>query len=693
MQEDKQIRNQYLIKEDFDGFACGDFPYDKDHSAMGEYHLWRIPGDCGIWRDMVCNYTYSGPSWMVVEKEGKKLMEQMRVENRYPHKMHPILTAGKEEMFDYTMEACMRPYHTGGSTGIAVCVQNSFHLLAVVLEDQALKVYRRHKQEEECLGCVPFPYDCDHFYCLYARLEGNLLQAGVNGKLLLEVRHESVSEGGRIGITSDRPAAYSRVSVAVSQAVKQEMEKRRRILQAEELSEREKYPGMKLARVIDLKNFGTGRQIRFGHLTGDETWHIVLAQCRKRIYQDAYAMISCLTAIDLEGKVLWQWGEPSEDPSAGLLSADLPVQVYDMNGDGADEVIFARDFEILVLEGATGRVLRREKTPLAPEPGDSLLGIPYGRYAFDRLNPDCIRICNVSGKKRPTDILIKDRYSRIYVLDENFRLLWKYQDAKNTGHFPYPHDFNGDGRDEIFCGYNMLSADGKLIWTLPLSQDHTDEIVIGKFRGDGKGYLALASGSDGFVIADLKGNIVARDDVGHAQRVSVGPYLGEPGKFGICLVNYWGHQGILFFYDCDGNPLWEMETGLNGQVLTPVNWRGDGTELILLNADVQKGGLIDGRGQRVVVFPDDGHPELCVEAIDLMGDNRDELVVWDLKRMYIYTQADEMRPRAYAPVRYPLYAMSNYRGEYSYPDSYYIDFSEQNAFSSDEKTLAQQNER
>lgn len=669
-------RDIWLIKEDFEDFTCGAFPYDREHSAMGEYHLCRVVGECGIWRDMVCNYSYSGPSWMIVEKEGKKFMEQMRVDNAYPHKMHPILTAGPEEMFDYTMEASVRPYNTSGSTGIAVCVQNSLHLIAVSLENQELRILYRHKQEEECLASVSFSYDCDHFYHLYARLCGNCLEAGVDGKPMLSVRHELVRRGGRVGITADRPAAYGFVNVVVCGATKKEMERKRKKREDLEASEREKYPAMRLAKTIDLHNFGTGRQIRFGHLTGDGQWHIVLAQCQKRIFQDAYAMISCLTAIDLDGNILWQWGEPSEDPQAGLLSADLPFQVYDLDGDGSDEVIFARDFELLVLEGATGKVLRREKTPFAEEPASQLLGIPYGRYAFDRLNPDCIRICNVSGRKRPSDLLIKDRYSRIYALDENFRLLWKYHDAKNTGHFPYPHDFNGDGRDEIFCGYNMLSADGKLIWTLPLSQDHTDEIVIGKFRGDGQGYLALASGSDGFVIADLKGNIIFKDDVGHAQRVSVGPYLGEPGKFGICLVNYWGHQGIVFLYDCDGRLLWEMETGLNGQVLTPVNWRGDGTELILLNADSEKGGLIDGSGRRVVVFPQDGHPELCVEAIDLFGDNRDEIVVWDQKRMFIYTQEDKMSPGEYKPVRYPLYAMSNYRGEYSYPDHTYITFSE-----------------
>ena len=111
-----------------------------------------------------------------------------------------------------------------------------------------------------------------------------------------------------------------------------------------------------------------------------------------------------------------------------------------------------------------------------------------------------------------------------------------------------------------------------------------------------------------------------------------------------------------------------MEPSTNGNIIAPVNWQGDGSELILLNGNVALGGMLDGDGDRVVVFPDDGHPELCAEVIDLFGDRRDEIVLWDHQKMYIYTQD---RPCAvsgeeYRPQKYPHYNASNYRGEYSY---------------------------
>ena len=133
---------------------------------------------------------------------------------------------------------------------------------------------------------------------------------------------------------------------------------------------------------------------------------------------------------------------------------------------------------------------------------------------------------------------------------------------------------------------------------------------------------------------------------------------------------------MIYLYDTDGNELWEMENEMNGNILSPVNWDGNGVELILTNGDAKKGGLINGDGIRAVSFPEDGHPTLCCEAVDLTGDERDELVVWDYHAMYIYTQQDNPQPQTYHSVKLPVYNASNYRGEYAYPDDSYIQFAE-----------------
>jgi rhamnogalacturonan endolyase len=69
-----------------------------------------------------------------------------------------------------------------------------------------------------------------------------------------------------------------------------------------------------------------------------------------------------------------------------------------------------------------------------------------------------------------------------------------------------------------------------------------------------------------------------------------------------------------------------------------VNWRGDGQELVLLSGNAREGGMVDGQLRRVVMFPDVGHPDLAAAVLDLTGDARDEVVLWDTDRVWIYTQ-------------------------------------------------------
>lgn len=679
LEETIMMKTQILCREDFQDFPIGEFPFDLEHTAAGEYHYIVEEGYAGNWVDQVCNYTYNGtgPSWIITELDGIHFMESMRIEKNRPHRIFPTLETGDRLWKNYEASVKVQRLSQKGMAGLAVCMNNSIDTLVFSLSGKnRAELSYRHKEEVIALGECEFEHDCDTLYGLRVDCNGNRIDCYVDDRLLLQAESGLAERGGKIGITADCPTRFTDVTVSISKEEAVLLRKRQEEKHRQEIAEMSCHPRMKLWKKIDLRDFGTSRQIRFGHLTGTEQWHVVLAQMQKRVSRDAYGFISCLTAIDLDGNILWQLGEPSGNSRRlGKVSADMPFQVYDIDGDGADEIIVGRNFEIQILEGATGKVKKSVKTPYSDEDDNTLIGVPFNTYAFERINPDGIRICNFRGKDRPSDILIKDRYCRVYALDENLNLLWKYQSDKNTGHCPLPADINGDGKDEVLVGYNMLSAEGEKLWSYPITSDHTDEIVAGKFRGDGKGYFACVSGTQGFFIGDFEGNIVAGDLIGHAQRVSVARYCEDREGFQIAVTNFWGHQGVIYLYDSDGNQLWETENEMNGNLVTPVNWDGSGTELILTNADPHKGGLINGSGIRAVAFPDDGHPTLCCEAIRLYGDEREELVCWDYDRMYIYTQEDNPKPQNYHPVTFPRYNASNYRGEYAYPDESFLDFS------------------
>lgn len=659
------MENIILQREDFSDFKAGIFPYDTQHSAMGEYHHYPPKGYRGRWYCPIADYDLRGPQWMIVQQDGIKVMESQVLHRHWPLAWN-VLVTGEEDWQDYTVEAGVRRLNTALLGGLVFRYRNSRCFYILCFDEGKIKALKRNHEETVELASGEFESAFDRVYRLQVVCKGTEFNAYVDGQHLFHFQ-DGDFDSGRIALCANGPTQFSNVTISASTEAFDRLtalrEENARKLEAE----RARYPQPKLWKTLDFGEFGTGRSVRFGDLTGDGRLDIVLAQCQKRVLSDRYANISCLTALDVEGNILWQKGEPN--PEHAFITADLPFQIADVDMDGENEVVVAMDFKIMILEGRTGKVKRSIDTPVSDAPIETLYsGVPYGRYAFDHVNIDCIRICNFTGKEKPTDILVKDRYSRIWAYDSQFRLLWKYHDGI-TGHFPFTKDINQDGREEMVVGYNLVDADGRKIWTLPIPTDHTDEIIVGRLDPDREEeIIGMACGDEGFVLADLQGNLLLKEIIGHVQRISAGNYRPEEKGFEIAVTTFWGHQGILFIYNGKGERLCSFEPGTDGNMITPVNWTGDGQDLILLNGNVEKGGLMDGYGRRVVVFPDDGHPELCAEVIDITGDCREEIVLWDQKRMYIYTQdRDFTGAKIYYPDKYPHYNASNYRGEYSWP--------------------------
>lgn len=93
-----------------------------------------------------------------------------------------------------------------------------------------------------------------------------------------------------------------------------------------------------------------------------------------------------------------------------------------------------------------------------------------------------------------------------------------------------------------------------------------------------------------------------------------------------------------------------------------------GEEESFVLPNVERGGLFDGHGSRVLKFPTDGHPDMCFMVLDLTGDSRDEIVVWAPFELWFYTQSDSPKQgRLYRPVRNPLRNLSNYGATVSLP--------------------------
>jgi hypothetical protein len=627
----------------------------------------------GPWANAICYLD----AWAAGDEDGRPYLEQhlppgdSRMMTRL---FSPLFVTGDPEWGDYTVEAAVRPLSTEDMAGLVFRYHtNRHHYLFSLQGGKQARLALRLPIEETYriapwreLGTAEFPYDTDRYYRLKVESRGPRIRAFIDDTLVLTAEDSEIPRG-LAGLSANIPARYRDFRVSCDPANKSGIERRIQAREQELARLQGENPRPKLWKKFDTPRFGAGRNARFGDLDGDGAADMLIAQNVAKVNGGDFVEISCLTALNLDGKVLWQLGRP--DPRNGLLTSDCPFQIHDLDGDGRNEVVLVKDFKIQVLDGATGSLKRWAWMPeVAREPA-AKKSDNNKDWHYARVLGDAIAFANVSGKKGRTDLLIKDRYDNFWVFDNALKLLWGGQGQ--TGHYPYVFAAGRDGRDRIAIGYALWESDGTQLWSHDKElKDHADAVAVANLSADPKRPpRAYYSGSDeGFLIIDDRGALVKHVRIGHAQNAAIGKFRPDLPGLQYATINFWKNPGIVTLFDADGEILAQGEPIHSGSSLLPVNWRGDGQELLLLSGNPREGGMIDGQLRRAVVFPDDGHPDLCASVRQLTGDPRDEIVLWDRERVWIYTQDRPFSgPRIYAPTRNPDYNDSNYRAEVSLP--------------------------
>jgi len=643
-----------LFQEDFQGLPLG--PVSAcPRTAEGEYHV--VNRHIGRWVEATIHFSWrvpgGGTNWAVLEEGGRRVIAHALVAPIGP----PMLVTGDPFWRDYVFQAQIRPLSFEGALGLIVRYQNCRCYDAVRITRGQIALLHRDHGAEVVLASRGFVFDVDRYYTVEVECVGPRITVSVDGERMLEGEEREYLKG-KVGFWSQVPARFTALRATTSHQAAQEAGARAARWAEEEGRLRDQLPRPVLWKQIPTRPFGTDRNLRFGDLNGDGRLEIVLAQ-RVDMGSDDYPVISCITAIDLEGRVLWQLGEPS--PYFEPATSDTCFQVHDLDGDGCAEVLFCKDLRLWVADGATGEIRTSIPTPR------SRVSTARGGRPYERILGDSITVANLSGGAYPQEILLKDRYANIWAFDQHLTELWHHEGV--TGHFPAVYDVDGDGCDEVMVGYAMLDQDGTWLWELPFG-DHQDAIAIGPFDLDRPDLplIGLAAGEEGFILATAKGEVLAQHRLGHVQKLTVANLRPDLRGLEFAVITFWGHPGIVAVFDCQGRMLSSFEPVSYASPLMPVNWAGDGGELLFLSAHPTEGGLLDAQGHRAVMFPDDGHPFYCCAALDLTGDGRDELLTWDPEAIWIY-RADAPLPSGprYRPIRPPLWNESNYMAHVSRP--------------------------
>ena len=656
-------RGGELFRDDFSGFPAGWLtrPIGQLNGAIQEYHYLPHRGvPLGPWTNAICHLD----AWAVGDEEGTPYLEQHTV-NDLPGLMSPLFVTGDPEWERYSLAVNVRPLSLDDMVGVVFRYHTNRHYYrfelakgktARLVVRQPLETSFRVAAWRE-LASAPFPYKTTRYYELKVEDDGSTIRTYIDGKLILTVE-DGENVRGKAGVTANIPARFQDFRVTASDEVVRQIDQRIAQREAELAGLRDTNPRPKLWKKFSTAGFGAGRNARFGDLDGDGVPEMLIAQNIPR-FADNLIQISCLTAVTFDGKVLWQLGRP--DPRNGLLTADTPFQIHDIDGDGRNDVVMIKDFQLQGRDGSSGRL--RQSIAMPPAQADNRLK-PYALT-----NGDALAFLDLAGTGRRHEILVKDRYTNFWVYNNRLESLW--QGRGQTGHYPYPYDLDGDGREELLIGYAVWDHSGRRLWSHDDAlADHADGLAAGRFGGDARAEPRIyAWGSDeGFLVFDRNGKILKHARIGHAQSACVAKLRPDLAGLQLMCANFWKNPGIVTVFDSDGNILAQDEPIHSGSPMLPVNWRGDGQEFVLLSGNVREGGMVDGRIRRVVMFPDDGHPDLTAAVANVTGDARDEVILWDQERVWIYTQDQPYRgERLYAPRRNPDCNESNYRTVVSLP--------------------------
>lgn len=152
-------------------------------------------------------------------------------------------------------------------------------------------------------------------------------------------------------------------------------------------------------KIVPLDAEYGGQWVVAGDMDGDGQAEIVSAE---NVNNGDVHYTSAAVAQELDGSVLWRWGNPAIGRKK--WHHDVACQIHDWDGDGLNEVVLCTKGFLVELDGSTGRERRRI------------------RIADDAT--DCLVFCNLSGGRRASDVLVKTRYHQIWAYDSEGNLLW-----------------------------------------------------------------------------------------------------------------------------------------------------------------------------------------------------------------------------------------------------------------------------
>jgi hypothetical protein len=375
---------------------------------------------------------------------------------------------------------------------------------------------------------------------------------------------------------------------------------------------------------IDIRAGGPYSRLLVGDLNGDGRFDLLTMQPDITTENELPHAVVALTAFDLEGNRLWQVGTP--DPKANGSASDIPAQIYDLDGDGTNEVLAVMADELLVIDGKTGKIEQRRALPHTDA-------------------HDAIIIANLSGHPRPDDIILKNRFDTLWAYNRDFELLFSFKGT--LGYYPWPYDWNGDGRDELAAGTAFLSADGKELWNCAADTDTTvDSVWSGDLDPKTNDGPEVIIGGGNTLVFGRDGTKRFAIDTVEAQNLAVGDFRPDLEGLEIAGLDRVDRtasgRDALFVLSARGTLLAQEERPAGSGWSTILNmvhdWDGTGADYLLaFGRSGEPPTVYDGRLNEVTTLPESS---ALLMTADTCGDARTEIIAYSDSFARIYATSD-----------------------------------------------------
>ena len=260
----------------------------------------------GDWENAICHLD----AWIVGDEDGKSYIEQQ---------LTPDSNQFQKAIF-LTGDPGVERLHGRGTGQTASAREPGWHrlplshqppLLHVRAGSVARRAWRcicRSRRSSEYRNsanweALHFAYDTKRYYALKVENSGPAMRCFIDGRLILEATDSEILKG-KAGITATGPARFQDFRVQASDETIRDIESRIRARETELARLRAENPQPKLWKKFATPEFGAGRNVRFGDLDGDGQIDMLIAQNIPHVKGDGFDVISCLTAVNLDGKIL-----------------------------------------------------------------------------------------------------------------------------------------------------------------------------------------------------------------------------------------------------------------------------------------------------------------------------------------------------------------------------------------------------